>query len=98
MVGQENQHLVYETEEIIEQERIKEPWSQGAPSPVMGPGLLNKYADTLRKPWAKVHFVGRETAFEWKGYMEDAVRAGERGAKEVVEALSPSSSRGLENL
>jgi monoamine oxidase len=45
-----------------------------------------------------VHFVGTETASEWKGYMEGAVRAGERGAKEVVEALEPSSSRGLENL
>ena len=87
MVGEGNKHLVYETVETIEQEWIKEPWSQGAPSPVMGPGLLNKYADTLRKTWANVHFVGTETAFEWKGYMEGAVMAGERGAKEVLDAL-----------
>ena len=66
--------------------------------PVMGPGLLNKYADNLRKPWANVHFVGTETAFEWKGYMEGVVRAGERGAKEVVEALGLSRSKGFENL
>jgi len=35
-----------------------------------------------------VHFVGTETAYEWKGYMDGAVRSGERGATEVVDALT----------
>jgi len=34
-----------------------------------------------------VHFVGVETAGEFKGFMEGAVRSGERGAAEVVDAL-----------
>jgi monoamine oxidase len=78
---------VYQTEEIIEDEWIKEHWSQGAPSPVMGPNLLNKYADVLRAPCGNLHFVGTETAYEWKGYMDGAVSAGERGAVEVIQAL-----------
>lgn len=87
MVGDEYGHRVYQTEEIIEDEWIKEHWSQGAPSPVMGPNLLNKYADVLRAPCGNLHFVGTETAYEWKGYMDGAVSAGERGAGEVIQAL-----------
>jgi monoamine oxidase len=34
-----------------------------------------------------VHFAGTETAGEWKGYMEGAVRSGERAAAEVVQQL-----------
>lgn len=88
MVEEEHKRKVYETEEVIEQEWIKEQWSQGAPCPVMEPGLLNRYVDVLRRSAGDYHFVGTETAFEWKGYMEGAVLAGERGAKEVVEALT----------
>jgi len=90
MVGEEHGHRVYDTEEIIEDEWIKEHWSQGAPSPVMGPNLLNKYADVLRSPCGNLHFVGTETAYEWKGYMNGAISAGERGAREVIDALQKS--------
>ncbi|KAF8855766.1 putative flavin-containing amine oxidase [Acephala macrosclerotiorum] len=69
MVEEEHKRKVYETEEIIEQEWIKEQWSQGAPCPVMEPGLLNRYADVLRRSVGNCHFVGTETAFEWKGYI-----------------------------
>ncbi|CZR56114.1 related to amine oxidase [flavin-containing] B [Phialocephala subalpina] len=88
MIEEEHKRKVYETEEIIEQEWIKEQWSQGAPCPVMEPGLLNRYADVLRRRVGDCHFVGTETAFEWKGYMEGAILAGERGAKEVIEKLA----------
>lgn len=47
MIGEEDGYRVYATEEIVEQEWIKEPWSQGASSPVMEPGLLTKYGDDL---------------------------------------------------
>ncbi|KAE8446359.1 hypothetical protein EG329_012108 [Mollisiaceae sp. DMI_Dod_QoI] len=93
MVEDEHERKVYETEEIIEQEWVKEQWSQGAPCPVMEPGLLNKYADVLRRRCGDWHFVGTETAFEWKGYMEGAVRAGERGAKEVIEVLMGGNAK-----
>ncbi|EME83609.1 uncharacterized protein MYCFIDRAFT_154161 [Pseudocercospora fijiensis CIRAD86] len=64
-----------------------EQWSQGCPCPVFGPGGLTKFGATLRAPMGRIHFVGTETAFEWKGYMEGAVRSGERGAQEVLLAL-----------
>ncbi|KXT10212.1 hypothetical protein AC579_442 [Pseudocercospora musae] len=73
---------------IEEQIWQDEQWSQGCPCPVFGPGGLTKFEATLRAPTGRIHFVGTETAFEWKGYMEGAVRSGERGAQEVLLALN----------
>jgi monoamine oxidase len=42
----------------------------------------------LREPVGNLHFAGTETAGDWKGYMEGAVRSGERAAKEVIDGLS----------
>jgi monoamine oxidase len=64
---------------------IEDQWSQGCPCPAMPPGVLTKYGHALRTPHANVHFVGTETAYEWKGYMDGALRAGERGAQEVIQ-------------
>ena len=56
----------------------------------MVPGGLTKFEHVLRAPAGRIHFVGTETAFEWKGYMEGAVRSGERGAEEVLLSLNKS--------
>lgn len=37
----------------------------------------------LRQPFDRLYFAGTETATEWSGYMEGAVQAGERAAREV---------------
>lgn len=39
----------------------------------------------LREPVGRLYFAGTETASEWSGYMEGAVQAGERAAREVRE-------------
>lgn len=77
---------------VIVQDWSQEPWICGAPSPVMPPGLMTSDAGkSLREPFENVHFVGTETAIRWKGYMEGAVRAGIRGAGEVIALLAPES-------
>lgn len=68
---------------------MKEAWSQGGPCPVPGPGIWERLGNNLREPHGNIHFVGTETAFEWKGYMEGALTSGERGASEVAAALKP---------
>lgn len=73
---------------IEEQIWRNEQWSQGCPCPVLGPGGLTKFEAALRAPSGRVHFVGTETAWEWKGYMEGAVRSGERGAQEVLLSMN----------
>jgi monoamine oxidase len=73
---------------IIEQEWVKHEWFLGAPSPVMPPGVLASEAGrALCDPYQNVHFVGTETSDVWEGYMEGAVRTGERGAAEVTAKL-----------
>ncbi|KAF2173737.1 hypothetical protein M409DRAFT_62012 [Zasmidium cellare ATCC 36951] len=70
------------------------PWSDeefsgyGCPSPALPPGVLDTAGHAIRDPFQNLHFAGTETAEEWKGYMEGAVRSGERSAREVVEGLS----------
>lgn len=64
----------------------------GCPCTSSGPGVLDTLGgDSLRQPCGNLHFAGTETAGEWKGYMEGAVRSGERAAAEVVEALTSTS-------
>ena len=41
----------------------------------------------IRKPVGNIFFAGTETATQWSGYMEGAVQAGERAAREVGKNL-----------
>lgn len=47
----------------------------------------------LREPVGRLYFAGTETATEWSGYMEGAVEAGERAAREVRGHLKTHESR-----
>ena len=93
MYSDVDRDLVYAPVEVFEQEWAKEEWSKGCPCPVTPPGVLSTVGHAIREPHGNVHFVGTETSVVWKGYMEGAVRSGERGAAEVVEAIrgSPES-------
>ena len=88
MVGEKGARFVRTYLDVRETNWMPEIWSLGAPCPVPGPGTWLRLGDSLRTPFQNLHFVGTETAFIWKGYMDGAVSAGERGAQEVIEALS----------
>ncbi|MGI8631079.1 MAG: flavin monoamine oxidase family protein [Solirubrobacterales bacterium] len=61
---------------------------RGGPVAYFGPGAyLAGFGDALRRPIGNVHWAGTETATTWNGYMEGAVRSGERAAKEVLAKL-----------
>lgn len=85
--GPENESRIRAPVEVFEQEWAKDPWSRGCPCPYAPPGVMTDVGAALRTPFGSVHFVGTETSFEWKGYMEGAVRSGERGASEVCDAF-----------
>lgn len=87
LVGPQNAHLVYDPLEFNYLEWHKEEFIWGAPISSMGPGQLGKYGMALRKPFGNIHIAGGETAYEWKGFLEGALRAGSRAAKEVTDAL-----------
>ncbi|KAE9570548.1 hypothetical protein CGMCC3_g13278 [Colletotrichum fructicola] len=75
-------------------EWVNDEWSGwGCPCTSLAPGVLDALGgDSFRKPSGNLHFAGTETAGEWKGYMEGAVRSGERAASEVLESLSSAAS------
>ncbi len=62
-------------------------WSRGCPVALFGPGTLFDYGRALRKPVGRIHWAGTETSTFWNGYMDGAVRSGERAAAEVRAAL-----------
>jgi monoamine oxidase len=73
--------------DYFEQDWTKERWTRGCPVAHVAPGVLTKYGPWLRRPVGKIHFAGTETADYWLGYMDGAVRSGERAAREVLAAL-----------
>jgi monoamine oxidase len=73
--------------DYVEMDWSAERWSRGCPVAVAGPGLLTGYGRALREPAGRIHWAGTETATYWNGYMDGAVRAGERAAREVLERL-----------
>lgn len=81
--------------EVVYHAWAEDQWSQGCPCPAMPPGVLTENGHVLRTPHGKIHFIGTETAYEWKGYLDGAVRSGERGAKEVIQELGRASKAKL---
>ncbi|KAG7241348.1 hypothetical protein INR49_025714 [Caranx melampygus] len=65
----------------------EEEYSGGCYTAYFPPGILTQYGRVLREPVGKLYFAGTETATEWSGYMEGAVQAGERAAREVLCAM-----------
>jgi monoamine oxidase len=73
--------------DYIDMDWMKEPWSRGCYVGIMPPGVMLSYGRTLRPPVGRVHWAGTETAIQGAGYMEGAVRSGERAAVEVMARL-----------
>ncbi len=62
---------------------MNEQYSGGCYTSTYGPGVLTQLGKELRKPFGRLYFAGTETATHWAGYMEGAIQAGERAAREV---------------
>jgi len=73
--------------EMVEFSWAEEPWTRGCPVAVLGPGTLVDFGSALRVPVGRIHWAGTETSTYWNGYMDGAVRSGERAADEVLAAL-----------
>ncbi|KAK5099338.1 hypothetical protein LTS08_005919 [Lithohypha guttulata] len=59
----------------------------GCPTSSLPPGVLSRYGDQLTNAVVDIHFAGTETSDAWRGFMEGAVRSGEREASKVIDAL-----------
>jgi monoamine oxidase len=73
--------------DFVEHDWNLEEWTGGGPTAIMAPGTMTAYGPWMRKPHGRVHWAGTETSTYWTGYMDGAVRAGERAAAEARAAL-----------
>jgi monoamine oxidase len=64
-----------------------EQWTRGCPVGILAPGTLVAYGSRIREPVGRIHWAGTETSTYWNGYMDGAVRSGERAAVEVLAQL-----------
>ncbi len=65
----------------------QEQWTRGCPVGIPSTGTLLAYGNRLRYPVGAIHWAGTETSDYWNGYMDGAVRSGERAAAEVLASL-----------
>jgi monoamine oxidase len=68
----------------LEKNWLTDPWVQGGYCGHFVPGLWTTCGAALREPCGRIHWAGAETSGVWNGYMEGAVRSGERVAKEIL--------------
>ena len=64
-----------------------EPWSKGCYAGMFPVQALTTHAVSLATPTGHIHWAGTETSAQFNGYMEGAVRSGERAAAELNQIL-----------
>jgi monoamine oxidase len=70
--------------DYVESNWSAEKWTRGCPVAIPSLGTLTAFGPALRKPAGRIHWAGTETSTYWNGYLDGAVRSGERAATEVL--------------
>lgn len=83
MFGEKALHPI----DYVEHDWTHERWTGGGPVANYAPGTMMQFGSAIRRPFGRVHWAGTETSTYWTGYMDGAVRAGQRAAVEVLEQL-----------
>lgn len=73
--------------DYLDQRWGAESFAPGGPTAAVPPGSWTQFGRLLRAPVGPLHWAGTETADEWTGFMDGAVRSGQRAATEVASAL-----------
>jgi monoamine oxidase len=69
--------------DIVVQDWSAERWTRGCYGAHLGAGVWTRYGSALAEPVGDIHWAGTETAESWNGYMDGAVRSGQRVAREI---------------
>ena len=71
--------------DYVEQNWSVERYSGGGMIAHTPPGVLTEFGPALREPCGRIHWAGTETSAVMYGFIDGAVRSGERAAAEVME-------------
>lgn len=76
--------------DYVEQNWSRESYSGGGMLSHAPPGVLTEFGHALREPCGRIHWAGTESSAKMCGWVDGAVRSGERAATEVMagEALA----------
>lgn len=72
---------------IVEGNWADREWTRGCYNSNTGPCGLLHFGAALSQPVGPVKWAATETATAWSGYMEGAVEAGQRAAREALEGI-----------
>jgi monoamine oxidase len=73
--------------DYIEHDWSAEQWTRGCYVGFTGPGVLLDFGEAIRAPVGRIKWAGAETATIWNGYMDGALRSGDRAATEALAEL-----------
>ncbi len=70
--------------DYIDNDWLAEEGIGGGYTSIPGIGVFCRAGGALREPHGRIHFAGTETSDTWPGYIDGAVRSGERAAAEIL--------------
>lgn len=76
--------------DYTEQDWTVERYSGGGMISHTPPGVLTGFGHALREPCGRIHWAGTESADVMMGFVDGAIRSGERAAREALEGDSRS--------
>ena len=87
-LGPEGAHPI----DYEDQDWPAEVCSRGCYGASMGPGIMTTVGKVIRQPHGRIHWAGTETATRWMGYIDGAIRSGDRAAAEVQSRAKESKA------
>jgi monoamine oxidase len=78
--------------EYVEKDWTAEEYSRGCYGGRLGAGVWTQFGAALAEPIGRIHWAGSETSDIWNGYMDGAVRSGQRAAGEALGALPTTTT------
>ncbi len=78
--------------DYVDLDWMAEEWTRGCYGGRFTPGAWTEHGQALREPIGVLHWAGTETSPIWNGYMDGAVRSGERAAAEVAAAIAGAAA------
>jgi monoamine oxidase len=76
-----------EPQRIVERGWADREWTRGCYNSNLGPCGLLHFGAALSEPVGPIKWAATETANAWSGYMEGAVQAGHRAARQALEGI-----------